>query len=112
MSNIHENIEIDPASVAAMQKAGVAFRLIDVREDWEHEYCRIPGDVHLPMNEIEARHAAELDRNEKLVVYCHSGMRSFQVALWLRQEGYMDVTSLSGGVNRWADDIDPDMPRY
>lgn len=112
MDNLYENIEVDPDSVAAMQKDGTAFKLLDIREDWEFEYCRIPGGVHFPMGQIESRHAGELDRSEKIVLYCHSGMRSLQVAAWLRQEGYTDVKSLAGGVNRWADEIDPDMPRY
>jgi rhodanese-related sulfurtransferase len=110
--NLFENIEVEPAAVVERLRNGEKLKLVDVREDWEWEYVRIPEASHLPLNQIEARHAALLSVDEPVVLYCHSGMRSLQAAIWLRQQGYAKVQSLAGGVNRWADDIDPDMPRY
>ena len=107
-----EDLEITPAEVAGLTEQNAPVRIVDVREDWEWEYNHIPGAVHLPLDQMETRHAAELDPSADIVLYCHMGMRSLQAAVWLRQMGYPKAKSLAGGINRWADDIDPDMPRY
>ena len=56
----------------------------------------------------------ELDalRNDEIVVYCHHGVRSRQVAHWLRGQGFAQVKSLAGGIDRWSQEIDPTLPRY
>lgn len=105
-------IEITSTELAARRAAGDPVTIVDVRELWEWEYNRIPDAIHLPLSQLEARHAEVLAPGDRIVCYCHRGMRSFQAALWLRQAGYEGVTSLSGGIDAWADDIDPDMPRY
>ena len=105
------DLEITPGEVVARRESGASPLLVDVREDWEWEYTKIPGAIHLPMGEIEARHT-ELDRSSEIVLYGHHGMRSLQAAAWLRQEGFERVKSLAGGIERWADDVDPEMPRY
>lgn len=105
-------IEISPTALAALLASGVPVTVVDVREAWEWEYNRISGAVHLPLSQMESRHAEVLTPVNRIVCYCHRGMRSFQAALWLRQEGYSGVVSLSGGIDAWADDVDPDMPRY
>jgi rhodanese-related sulfurtransferase len=107
-----QDLEITPAELAALMASGEPLRLVDVREDWEHEYNRIAGSELLPLNELEFRHAERLKPDETIVCYCHHGMRSFNAAMWLRQQGYERVKSLAGGVDRWADEQDPDMPRY
>jgi rhodanese-related sulfurtransferase len=107
-----QDLEITPAEVVAMQEKNAPVTLVDVREIWEWEYNRIEGARHLPMGEIEARHQTELSPAEEIVLYCHTGMRSLQAAVWLRQMGYANVRSLAGGINRWADEVSPDMPRY
>jgi len=85
--------------------------LLDVREPWEFQICRIEGSRHLPMGEIPAR-AGELDPEEEVVVICHHGARSLQVALFLEKQGFSDVTNLTGGVDAWAKNVDPAMPLY
>jgi rhodanese-related sulfurtransferase len=85
--------------------------LLDVREPWEFQICRIDGSRHVPMGEIPAR-AAELDSGAEVVVICHHGARSLQVALFLEKQGFSDVTNLTGGVDAWAKNVDPAMPVY
>ena len=85
--------------------------LLDVREPWEFQLCRIEGSQLLPMGEIPAR-AGELDSDAEVVVICHHGARSMQVALFLEKQGFTDVTNLSGGVDAWAKNVDPAMPVY
>lgn len=88
-----------------------ALTLLDCREPDERLICRIDGAMHIPMGEIPAR-LSELDRESDLVVYCHHGMRSMNVALYLRKLGFPRVRSMAGGIDAWAEEIDPGMPRY
>ncbi len=86
-------------------------KLLDVREPWEFQTCHIPGSTLLPMREIPARFA-EVDPKSELVVICHHGGRSMQVAMFLEKNGYAKVHNLSGGVDAWAKTVDPSMPLY
>lgn len=85
--------------------------LLDVREPWEFEHCHIEGSTPIPMSAIPAR-AGELPKDEDIVVICHHGGRSFQVAMFLEQQGFSRLHNLNGGVNAWAAQVDPAMPRY
>ena len=85
--------------------------LLDVREPWEFETCRIDGAVSMPMRSVASR-VAELNSDDEIVVICHHGARSYQVALFLEQSGFADVANLQGGVEAWARDVDPAMARY
>ena len=85
--------------------------VLDVREPWEHEICSIPDSTLLPMQEIPAR-LQELPADTDIVVVCHHGMRSLQVAQFLKQSGLARVFNLSGGIAAWAAQVDPDMSQY
>ena len=85
--------------------------LLDVREVWEHEAARIEGSILIPMRELQQR-IGELDRERKLVVYCHSGQRSRMVAGFLIQSGFAGVGNLTGGIDAWSVAVDPAIPRY
>ena len=49
--------------------------LLDVREAWEYQTCRIEGACHMPMQEVPRR-LAELDPGIDVVAICHHGVRS------------------------------------
>ena len=85
--------------------------LLDVREPWEFETCSIADSRHVPMREIPAR-LGEVDPQAEVVVICHHGSRSLQVAQFLARQGYGRVHNLSGGVDAWARSVDPAMPVY
>lgn len=85
--------------------------LLDVREPWEFETCRIEGAVLIPMRTIPAR-LAELDEESPIICICHHGARSRQVAHFLEQHGFSDVTNLTGGIDAWARHVDTTMPVY
>ena len=85
--------------------------LLDVREPWEFETCRIAGSLSMPMRGIPARYH-ELKRDEDIVMVCHHGARSFQAGMFLEQMGFSSITNLQGGVAAWARDVDPAMPTY
>lgn len=85
--------------------------LLDVREPWEHQTCRIDGTRLVPMRQIPAA-IATLDPKQETVVICHHGVRSDYVARYLEQAGFSDVVNLEGGMAAWARDVDGDMPSY
>lgn len=106
-------LEIDCRRVKEKLDAGEAFVLLDCRERDEHEVAQLDEARLLPMSELQER-VVELDdcREREIVVHCHHGVRSQQVAAWLRQQGFADVKSMVGGIDRWAQEIDPSVPRY
>ena len=85
--------------------------LLDVREPWEFDICRIDGSTLLPMSRVVAS-LKELDPERETVVICHHGIRSNQVALYLQRQGFRRVINLQGGVAAWARDVDPGMRTY
>ena len=85
--------------------------LLDVREAWEMARCQLPGTTWIPMGQIMAR-VSELDKGQEIVVVCHHGIRSWQVAKFLEHEGFENVINLTGGIDAWAKEIDPSMPLY
>lgn len=85
--------------------------LLDVREPWELEICRIEGSVAMPMGSVPARFP-ELDRERETVVICHHGGRSAQVCMFLGRQGFSHVINLAGGVAGWAAQVDPGMAQY
>ena len=103
--------EISPQELKARLERDDRPLLLDVRQDWETQLCRLANAVHIPIEEIELR-TDELDRNDEIVVYCHQGVRSAAVAEYLRQLGFRDVKNLAGGVDAWARTVDPTMRRY
>lgn len=85
--------------------------LLDVREPWEFELCHLPGSLPIPMHLVPARQT-ELSPDDDIVVICHHGGRSMQVALFLERQGYSRLFNLTGGVEAWAGEVDPAMRRY
>ena len=103
--------EISPSEAAELLRESKA-RLIDVREPWEFEAARIEGSVLMPMGDVPSRAHQELDSDERLVVLCHLGMRSLNVTVWLRDQGFEQVQSLRGGIAAWASEVDASVGRY
>ena len=85
--------------------------LLDVREKWELEICQIASSLHIPMQNIPDS-LEELDSEREIVVICHHGARSMQVASFLEQSGFSNIINLAGGVDAWAETVDPEMQRY
>jgi rhodanese-related sulfurtransferase len=85
--------------------------LLDVREPWEFNICRIEGSQLIPMGHIPGSLPA-LDPQRETVVICHHGIRSRQVAMYLEHMGFARVINLAGGVDAWARDVDRQMSTY
>lgn len=100
---------IDVAEAARRFRAGEAV-LLDVREASELQRASVAGALHIPMRQVPAR-AAELPKDKPILVLCHHGGRSQAVADWLAPHGY-DVQNVAGGIDAWADEVDPSVPKY
>ena len=85
--------------------------LIDVREAWEFELCRIEGALSIPLGQLAAR-LFEVPRDRPLVMVCHHGHRSWHAAALLKHAGFGQVHNLRGGVAEWAAEVEPAMKRY
>lgn len=85
--------------------------LIDVREPWETEICRVAGAQFIPMRQIP-EHLGSLPRDRRLLVMCHHGARSLRVTQFLRANGFDAATNIAGGIAAWAEEIDPSLARY
>jgi rhodanese-related sulfurtransferase len=106
-------IEIDCQTVAAGLRENNGLLLLDCRELDEHALVSISGARLLPMSEIATRLAElEAHREDPIAVHCHHGGRSLKVAHWLRSQGFAKAQSMAGGIDEWARQIDPSLPRY
>ena len=90
---------------------GHTLTLLDVREAWELGIANLEMAMHIPMDQIPDR-LAELASDSEIVIMCHSGGRSRQVADFLQRNGYTNVSNLTGGISAWAEQIDSEMPIY
>lgn len=106
-------LEIDVRSVRTMLDAGEDMLLLDCREEQEYAVAKITEAQLLPMSQLVAR-SGELDEHQsrRVVVHCHHGGRSLQVAQWLRQKGFPHAQSMAGGIDVWSQEIDTSVPRY
>ncbi len=105
-------MEIDPLELEKLLHASAPVLLLDVRQPWEHELARIPGSVLIPLRELPAR-IGELQpqAGQRVVAYCHLGVRSLRAAAFLRAHG-IEAVSLHGGIDAWSNQVDPSVPRY
>lgn len=85
--------------------------LLDVREPHELEISALPGAVNIPLGTLAAR-LAELDSAKDMVVFCKAGTRSARALELLASAGFKKVKNLKGGINAWAQDVDPSLPVY
>lgn len=104
-------MEIDVLTLKDMRDKGEAFTLLDVREPHEVAICRIEGSTTIPMQQVPQR-LGELPRDGAIVVMCHHGGRSRMVTNFLRQNGYGKAVNLKGGIDAWAQAVEPGMARY
>ncbi len=110
-----EPVEIDPRDVRTLAATAgpEGWLLVDCRTPEEHATARIAGSVLIPLQDFVAR-VAEIEawRDRPLVVHCHHGVRSLRFVHWLRERGFSRARSMRGGIDAWATEIDPSVPRY
>jgi rhodanese-related sulfurtransferase len=106
-----DDLQITPSDVKSLLNRNQNLLLVDVREPWETQLCSLPGAQLIPMGAIPAN-LQKLDVEGDVICYCHHGVRSLDVAVWLRSQGVTGAKSMTGGIDRWSAEIDPTVPRY
>jgi len=90
--------EVDAAEAIALVADGTV--LIDVREQDEWDAGHAPDARLVPLSQLQER-VGELPENTKLLIVCHSGMRSMRATAFLRAEG-LDAVNVIGGMVAWS----------
>jgi len=90
--------------------AGENLLLLDVREEDEYEISNIGGQL-IPLAELPKR-VQELDASREIIALCKMGTRSAKAVQVLRQAGFPNVRSLTGGIHAWSDRVDPRIRKY
>ena len=111
---VNEQWEVTPSQVAdTLRDRPGQWLLLDCREADEVATASIEGALHIPMGDVASRvdEIAEHE-GERVVVFCHGGVRSLKVAGVLRSAGVDHAFSMAGGIDRWSLEIDPGVPRY
>ena len=106
-----DGVEVSPAELKREWLAKPDLVVIDVREPHEYAIARIDGARLIPLSELPGR-LSEIDGRAEIVTHCHHGMRSLAALDLLRGAGFANVRSLSGGIDAWAREVDPSVPRY
>ncbi|HKM76771.1 MAG TPA: ubiquitin-like small modifier protein 1 [Candidatus Bathyarchaeia archaeon] len=110
-STMTEENEITVQELKHLFDSGANVNLIDVREPHEYEICHIKGSKLVPVSQIPLR-VNEFNLTDEYIFQCHTGGRSGWAVNFLRQLGFKKVKNLTGGIEAWAAEIDPSMPRY
>lgn len=107
-------LEITPQELQQRIANGEHITMIDVREPEEHAMARLELATLIPMQTIPAQlqRLEGLSDETPLAILCHHGVRSLNVALWLRKQGIENCFSIEGGLDRWSREIDTEIPRY
>jgi adenylyltransferase/sulfurtransferase len=107
------SLQISPRELAEKLRSPKPPRLLDVRDPDEHELVALPDSTLIPLGELPQR-VDEIDswKEDEIVVYCHHGIRSLHAIAQLRKFGFSNLHNLAGGIDRWAMDVNPALPRY
>ena len=103
--------ELTPSELKKKIDRGEDLVLLDVREPQEWDISRIENARLIPLGRLPYA-LGELSTADEIVAFCRSGVRSRKALQLLREAGFRKVHNLSGGINAWAEKVDPSVPRY
>ncbi len=92
-------------------ESNAPLKIIDVREPIEYELARIEGAHLLPLSRFQ-EWAGALEPEQEIVFICHHGIRSAQVCTFFSRQGFTKLYNLTGGVDAWSREVDPETPLY
>jgi len=103
--------EVTVQDVADLLRSDTPPRLVDVREPAENELVCLEGGQLLTEALVEEI-LSQWPQDTPIVCYCHHGIRSAHAAMFLASRGFSDVATMRGGIDAWALEVDPSLPRY
>jgi rhodanese-related sulfurtransferase len=104
--------QIQPIELQACLASTAPPLLVDVREREEWDHCRLPDALFRPLSEIALWESELASHPGEIVIYCHHGVRSARVCARLMALGHPSPTNLAGGIDRWSQTVDAEVPRY
>lgn len=105
-------LEITATELKQRLDAGEDIQVIDVREQNEFDFCRMPGTKLIPLGEVLSR-VDEIDPERVTVVHCKMGGRSARAIEALQRSGFAGkLINLHGGITAWSNEVDPSVPKY
>jgi adenylyltransferase/sulfurtransferase len=110
-TGIGDDVEISARDLQRERSRKPDLVLVDVREPREAEIAHITGARLIPLRELPGR-LSELPASAAIVTHCHHGLRSLKALEILKGAGFANVRSLAGGIDAWAREVDPEVPRY
>lgn len=106
-----QRIQIGPGELKSLMAEGSAPRLVDVRTPQEIAHVKLEGSIPASQQLVQEM-MQSWPKDTLIVCYCHHGMRSLDAASYLIGHGFTNVRSLTGGIDAWAEQIEPGMKRY
>jgi len=106
-----QQTQISPIEVAARLHSGEQIPLIDVRSREEWDAVHIEGATFFTQ-ELMQEIMSEWPKDREIIFVCHHGVRSLDAASYFAGHGFQHVRSMSGGLDAWSLDVDPELPRY
>jgi len=111
-ARVDEAMQINPAEFKReLEENGDQWKILDVRQPWEASIVKLPNS-ELLTQELAYEMMQKWPRDQKILMYCHTGIRSLEATSYFLGHGLTNVKSLKGGIDRWAVDVDPSLPRY
>lgn len=86
-------------------------KILDAREEWEANICRLPNSQLLTPALLDEILKA-WPKDSSILLYCHHGIRSLDAAKFLADRGFTRISSLKGGIEAWSLEVDPSVARY
>lgn len=102
---------ISPKEAKTLIDSKSSIKIIDVREEWEHNLAKLEKSLLIPIREFP-RQLAKFELEGTYLIYCHYGSRSFFACAVMAQKGFKDVYNLEGGIDAWARTVDRSIPKY
>ena len=93
--------EVSPKEAQGRMQQGAV--LVDVREPHEYEEIHAQGAALMPLSEFESSYGT-LSKDAEIILVCRSGARSEKAGQFLLDNGYSNVTNLTGGTLAWLQD--------
>ncbi len=108
---VDQKMQISAKAAAEVLRTDKRVKLVDVRGPEEHQMAHIEGDF-LVDSEDKVQEVMSWPKDTPVIMYCHHGMRSMDAASYLIGHGFTNVKSLTGGIDAWSLEVDPNVPRY
>ncbi len=106
-----EQMQISARELAAALQKDKSLKLLDIRTRDEWDAVRIDGAVRMSQETMQEI-LGKWPREQLMVIYDHAGRQSLDAAAYFQGQGFKNVRCLRGGIDAWAQEVDPKLPRY